>query len=348
MGNNVIKGKKRLLSVINSVLCVGVVMPFTGSVLVQAEPLTETATQASAPSYSFDLSHWKITLPMLDDKPKRKGKVMEISSQQLSRGYSHPDWFYRDVDSGVMVFKAPNKAKTTPNSHNARSELRAMIADDNKISSQAAQNNFVLVSHADAKQYGAIGGHLSAVLAVDWVSQSGNDKKYGAHAVVIGQIHGSKNEPLKIYYRKLPNHQYGSLFWSYETNPKQAKLRKNVLFDIWGKAKLTAAEPDPKQGIALGEKFSYQVDIVGNMMTLVFTKHLGLASQQSVVFEHDLSQPLKQDNLPAPDLGYSQDWMYFKAGVYNQCNTSSSGCLNRGLSAGDYTQASFYQLELKH
>ncbi|WP_371923134.1 polysaccharide lyase family 7 protein [Agarivorans sp. TSD2052] len=40
-------------------------------------------------------------------------------------------------------------------------------------------------------------------------------------SAVIGQIHGSKNEPLKIYYRKMPNHDKGSIFWNYKINPAQ-------------------------------------------------------------------------------------------------------------------------------
>ena len=66
---------------------------------------------------------------MEDDKPSRVGKVMEISFKELrepKNPYYHADWFYTDTKTGAMVFTAPNKAITTANSKNARTELRAM------------------------------------------------------------------------------------------------------------------------------------------------------------------------------------------------------------------------------
>lgn len=107
-----------------------------------------------------------------------------------------------------MVFATPNKAMTTPNSKNARSELRAMLAKSYKD-----QKTILLSANPKAATYGSIGGDLSATLSLGWVSTSGHDKKNGAFSTVIGQIHASKNEPLKIVYRKLPGHEYGSLYW---------------------------------------------------------------------------------------------------------------------------------------
>jgi poly(beta-D-mannuronate) lyase len=37
--------------------------------------------------------------------------------------------------------------------------------------------------------------------------------------------------------------------------------------------------------------------------------------------------------------GYNDDWMYFKAGVYNQNNSGTSS---------DYVQATFYNLVVTH
>jgi len=111
----------------------------TGKVANSTTPLPPTAHTATliakldpskAPSQNFDLTKWKINIPMEDDKPARAGKVMEISAQTLgstTNPYTHPDWFYIDARTGAMVFATPNKAMTTPNSKNARSELRAML-----------------------------------------------------------------------------------------------------------------------------------------------------------------------------------------------------------------------------
>lgn len=298
-----------------------------------------------APAQNFDLTKWKINIPMEDDKPKRAGKVMEISAQDLSNQdnpFSHPDWFYTDKKTGAMVFKTPNKAMTTPNSKNARSELRAMLAKSYKD----PKNNFAIASNPDAASYGAIGGQLSATLAVDWVSTSGSDRKNGAFSTVIGQIHASDNEPLKIVYRKLPGHEFGSLVWNYEINATgdNYSKRKDVRHNVFGQYNLRTGEADPIDGIKLGEIFSYDVKIENSIMHLTFKKNIGEANEVVKTYALDLSKGNYKGN--EYDEGYANDWMYFKAGNYNQCNVGSSKCTNNGIDAGDYAQVSFYQLEL--
>ncbi|OEF27383.1 alginate lyase [Vibrio rumoiensis 1S-45] len=314
-------------------------------------PVAATANNASlspqldvtkAPTENFDLSKWKINLPYPDDKPGREGKTMELSKEQLNNqvpAFSNPDWFFTDPKTGAMVFRVPNQAVTTPNSKNARTELRAMLADGY----DSPDNNFVVAAHDNASDYGAIGGHLSATLSVDWVSTSGNDKKSGAHAVVIGQIHGSNNEPLKIVYRKLPNHEYGSLSWNYETNPTNKSDRTDIKHNVFGQNKLSKSDDAPQDGVRLGEVFSYDVNVEGNVMHLTFKKNIGEPNEVVKNFDIDLSKPYPGQS---KDTSYAQDWMYFKAGAYNQCNTGSSQCSNNGVDAGDYTQVSFYKLTL--
>ncbi len=303
------------------------------------------------PGENFDLTNWKITLPMLETEGSRKGKAKEIQKENLS-SYSHPTFFYTDKEDGSLVFNSPNTAPTTPNSKNARSELRGMLASHYG----EPKNNFVIASHPNAAEYGAIGGTLKATLAVDWVSTSGNHRKVGAHAVVIGQIHAAKNEPLKIVYRKLPGHETGSLHWSYELNPvpeKQnyrdssgSRARKDIRHDVFGKYNLRKDDEAPVDGIKLGEVFSYEVNVKGDVMHLTFIKNPGEANEVVKTFEKNLAEKHYQGH--QIDEGYQNTWMYFKAGVYNQCNTkqSSSGCSYGGLDSEDYTQARFYELTL--
>jgi poly(beta-D-mannuronate) lyase len=307
--------------------------------------LTTKLDVNKAPNKNFDLSQWKINLPMEDTKYGRAGKVMEISKDRLSRKpFSHPDWFYTDSKTGAMVFVAPNKAMTTKNSKNARSELRAMLAE----SASDKDNNFTIASTKYAKRYGAIGGQLSATLSVDWVSTSGNEEKKGAFATVVGQIHGSDNEPLKIVYRKLPGHEHGSLTWNYEINASKAsgnyKHRTDIRTNIFGHYKLLSTDKDPADGIKLGEVFSYDVNVVGDIMNLTFKKNIGEVNEVVKTFSMNLAMGKYQGQ--KYDEGYANDYMYFKAGNYNQCNVSSSQCSNNGLSAGDFAQVSFYQLTL--
>jgi hypothetical protein len=320
-------------------------------VLPLIEPTTNTIAliakldPTKAPAQNFDLTKWKINIPMEDDKPGRAGKVMEISAQELSNQqtpYSHPDWFYTDKRTGAMVFATPNKAMTTPNSKNARSELRAMLA----TSYDDPKNNFALSVNPKAETYGSIGGELSATLSVDWVSTSGNDKKNSAFSTVIGQIHASTNEPLKIVYRKLPGHEYGSLYWRYEINATGDNYdkRKDFYHNVLGAHDLRTGSADPIEGIKLGEVFSYDVNVENSIMHLTFKKNIGEANEVVKTYAVDLSKGQYKGN--EYDEGYANDWMYFKAGNYNQCNVGSSECTNNGIEAGDYAQVSFYELNL--
>ncbi|NKF49182.1 polysaccharide lyase family 7 protein [Shewanella sp. WXL01] len=308
-----------------------------------------------APAQNFDLSNWKITLPEMTTEGSRKGKALEINKHELSNQqtpYIHPEWFYTDSKTGALVFVSPNQAPTTKNSKNTRSELRAMLAEQYND----PKNNFVIKSHPQANSYGAIGGQLKATLSVDQVSTSGEYRKNNAFAVVIGQIHGSDNEPLKISYRKLPGHEFGSLSWNYELNPvpdlqdardsNGKKLRKDIRHNVFGKYNLREHHDDPKDGIRLGEIFSYEVNVKDNIMHLTFTKNPGEKNEIVKTFEVDLAEGNYKGH--EVDQGYGDDWMYYKAGVYNQCNTkaSSSNCEWRGMEAGDYAKASFYELEL--
>ncbi|QBF82989.1 polysaccharide lyase family 7 protein [Shewanella maritima] len=317
--------------------------------------LTQKLDATLAPAQNFDLSKMKINLPIADHKPARKGQVMEIEVDELNdktHPYTNHFWFYTNPENGAMVMTSPNTAPTTKNSSNARSELRIMLrGEKTEIGPKHPSNNFVVAANPNKDKYGAVGGQMSATLSVDWVSTSGDDSKFPTHSVVVGQIHGSsKVEPLKIYYRKLPNHEHGSLFWNYEIFPKDINDRYDVPIPIWGSAELTKADANPDNGIKLGELFSYDVTVADNIMTLTFVKNPGTDAAETKVFKTDLSKPYPGHPL---DQGYGNDWMYFKVGAYNQCNQGTkhpvwgTGCTNNGIEAGDYTQVSFYELDLK-
>lgn len=85
------------------------------------------------PSENFDLTRWKITLPVDRDG---NGKVDEIEENQL-QGWSDPEFFYTDPVTGGMVFRAVPGGATTPNSSYIRSELREMMrGGDESISTR--------------------------------------------------------------------------------------------------------------------------------------------------------------------------------------------------------------------
>ena len=103
----------------------------TGALLLSltacSGPVPETKnkspkTVSSLPADHFDLSHWNITVPLDEDN---NGKVDIVSVADI-QSFSHPDFFSANAD-GHVVFASPNKALTTPNSSNTRSELRLSL-----------------------------------------------------------------------------------------------------------------------------------------------------------------------------------------------------------------------------
>ncbi|CAM3144148.1 polysaccharide lyase family 7 protein [Vibrio rarus] len=314
------------------------------------------------PADNFNMQNWKITIPSDINKD---GKIDEIEGVAMM-SYSHSDFFHLDKD-GNLVFEVHNKAITTKNSKNARSELRQMPrgANFDNILTDSKLNQWALSSHPHADQYSGIGGTLEGTVKVNHVSMHSKfPEKYPAYSVVVGQIHSKKhnsqikaktgygygNEPLKIFYKKFPNQKYGSVFWNYERNlAKKDPNRIDIAHPVWGNTWENPADPG-KAGIALGEEFSYKVEVKGTMMHLTFTT----ARHDTVKYDIDLSKGIDdKDNVH----GYAEDDFYFKAGAYGQCSVSEThpvwgtGCAGTGDFAidkknGDYNSVTFSALKL--
>lgn len=319
---------------------------------------TSTMAQdiATAPGGVFDLSYWKITLPTDDDG---NGKPDEVEVKGI-QDYSHPDFFYVSADGGV-VFTAPNKAVTTANTTNTRSELRQTLRGTNtRLKTHGPENNFAVEARKGSDKFGMVGGKMDATLRVDHVAlNAGDPTKRPAYSVVIGQIHAVKyddtssgfgygNEPIKVYYKKFPGHETGSVFWTYERNlAKDNPDRKDIAVPVFGNLWDNTEDPGDK-GIKLGEEFSYTINVHRNTMYLTFTNERLGTIRQNVSLVRGVDE---KDN----PLSYGGDSLYFKAGVYNQCSTSSkpgfwyAGCAGTGDWAtdkanGDYAQATFSKL----
>jgi len=316
------------------------------------------------PADKFDLTHWKLTLPVDDDGDGRSDsiKVSELQS------YIHPDFFYLD-EQGHMVFTSPNKGGTTKNSGSTRSELRYMIRGKNrKIKTKSALNNFALASHDKADEFVSVGGRMIATLHVDHVPLHANKPKdKSAYSGVIGQIHGVRlkkagdgfgygTEPLKIFYKKWPEHDTGSVYWTYERNhPSGHPDKKDIPYTVWGTPRNKSTDPG-ESGIALGEDFSYIVNVHEDTMYLTFVSaRLGRVEHQ-VNLADNVDPNGKIDPKDNP-IGYAQDAHYFKAGIYNQCrgsakaNETEARCQGTGDWAidkanGDYFQVSFSRLNV--
>jgi poly(beta-D-mannuronate) lyase len=324
--------------------------------IIGAAAAQDTATVL--PAQVFDLSHWKITLP-IDENGDRKPDEKSVSE---IANYQHSNFFYLNED-GHLVFASPNKATTTANTSNTRSELRQMIRGSNtRIGTHDPGNNFAVEARRSSDMFGAIGGRLEATLRVDHVAvNAGDPTARAAYSVVVGQIHAVKfddtrsgfgygNEPIKIYYKKFPGHEYGTVFWNYERNlAKDNPDRDDLSVPVFGGNWDTTEDPG-EAGIRLGEEFSYTINVHRNTMYLTFhNERLGTVVQsRSLVRGADA-----MDNPYA----YGGDSLYFKAGVYNQCSTQTgggnwyAGCAGTGdweidKANGDYAQATFSRIVL--
>ena len=285
---------------------------------------------ARVPASKFDLSHWSITLP-LDLDGNDRADIVGVAEIQT---YSHPDFFCLDENDHI-VFTSPNKATTSPTSTNTRSELRYMSrGSDTSIGSSSPRNNFALASHKDSDEFASVGSKMEATLQVDHVSlNAGHPHKPPAYSVVIGQIHalsrdektdgfGYGNEPLKISYKKWPHHERGSVFWAYERNlPTDDPNRTDIAYVVWGNSWDDPTDPGDR-GVALGEVFSYTVNVHEDTLYLIFESE----NKNTVRHEINLADNIDANgNVDAADhpLGYAGEPLYFKAGTYNQCSTST-------------------------
>ena len=318
------------------------------------------------PADIFDLSRWSITLP-LDDNRDGRADVIKVSEIQ---NYSHPDFFHLDKNKH-LVFTAPNKAVTTANSTNTRSELRQMIAGaDSQVRTRDPANNFALKAHKHADKFAMIGGRMEATLRVNHVARNaGHPNKYAAYSAVVGQIHATKskqkhggfgwgNEPLKIFYKKWPEHKTGSIFWTYERNlPKTHPDRTDIIYPVWGNTWDVKSDPG-SSGVALDQEFSYSVNVYQNTMYLTFET----ADKKTVQYQINLSNNVDaHGKTDVKDLtqGYTHDTLYFKAGAYNQCSTrdtdgmwypacQGTGNWNIDQANGDFVRVTFSKLVLSN
>ena len=268
------------------------------------------------PSKHFDLSSWSLSVPTDADE---NGKADQVYGEQLNTNYSN-EYFYASPDGG-MVFKCPiDGYKTSKNTTYTRSELREMLRkNDNTIKTKGPnKNNWVLKSSPNVKTAGGYDGVLKATLAVNHVTTTGDPKHVGR--VIIGQIHASDDEPLRIYYRKLPGSRKGSIYFAHEGRANGSE----DFYELIGSK--DDKDVDPHNGIALNEKFSYEVQVIDNILSVSIIRP---------------NKPPVQRAISMASSGYNiaGEYMYFKAGVYNQNKTGRPS---------DYVQATFYKLTNEH
>ena len=235
--------------------------------------------------------------------------------------YSNEDYFFTANDGeDWVVYKSPNAGETTPNSPNTRSELR-------QFQEWTPEE----------------GGVMTGTLKVMGVSTSADARFAPSFSVVVGQIHsseGHENEPLKIFYKKFPGHDKGSVSWNYEINTAGSNDgRWDFNTAVWGYdwtvvgVNSTDYPPEPEDGIELGEEFSYTVDVSDGIMILTFEAegHPTRTFTKSLIESEYTTRadfpaqvertfvPIGQDGVERPE-AYAGELQYFKQGTYNQTN----------------------------
>lgn len=284
-----------------------------------AEENIEGLDPNSPPSENFDLSTWNLSIP----EDQGNGTATTISVSQLNNAYENSAYFYT-ADDGGMVFKCPVAGFTTSaNTSFTRVELREMLrGTDTSISTQGVnENNWVFgtAPAADINAAAGYDGEMNATLAVNHVTTSGSSSHIGR--VIIGQIHANDDEPIRIYYRKLPNNALGSIYFAHEPTDGNGAEQ---WYEMIGSRSNSASNPE--DGIALNETFSYIIKVVGDNLTVTISRE-------------GKSDVVETVNMVNSGFNVGGQYMYFKAGVYHVNNSGNDD---------DYAKATFYALEKTH
>lgn len=182
-----------------------------------------------APGENFDLSVWKLTLPIDANGGKALGQAAEINP--IPPTFQSVPYFYTAPDGG-MVFMAPTDGATTSGSRYPRSELRELDAAGREIAWTTA-----------------IGGSLTATLAVNALPKvNGVDG-----SIVIGQVHGPNDELCRLTYTA------GKLTFSNDKSGTALTEQKFILKDSTGRA----------AQVPLNQRFDYIIRVNDTTVSVI-------------------------------------------------------------------------------
>lgn len=280
---------------------------------------------SKAPSSNFDLLDWYLSVPL----DEGDGFATSIKENELAASYED-EFFYTGTDGG-MVFYTPVKGyKTSDSTKFVRTELREMLRrGDTSYSTSGKGNNwaFSSIDSDDQEDFGGIDGKLSATLAINHVTTTSDDETQVGR-LVVGQIHAKSNEPIRLYYHKLPDNKNGAIYFAHETSKSDGgdETWYNLVGDMVKSNGDLNDTSNPSDGIPLNEEFSYDIEVDGDDLKVTITQD---------------GKQIGYKKISMADSGYddASNYMYFKAGVYLQDNTSDDD---------DYAKVTFYKLENTH
>lgn len=271
----------------------------------------------------IELDDWYLSIPSDEDGNGKSDSIKEI---ELATGYTHPEYFYTSADGGIVMRSPSRGFKTSTNTSYVRVELREMLrrGNTNIGSTQGVNANNWVFGHAPTSAQanaGGINGELNVTLAVNQVTTNGENYQIGR--VIIGQIHANDDEPIRLYYRKLPNNSKGAIYFAHEP-----RTGNEVYVEMIGSRDNSTS--NPADGIALDEKFSYTINASDALLTVTITRE----GKDDVVATYDMTGSQYED---------PNQYMYFKVGVYHVNNSSDPSS-----DTGQFAQATFYEIRNSH
>jgi hypothetical protein len=273
----------------------------------------------------IDLLDWYVSVPTDEDD---SGTSDSIYENELAAGYTNSEYFYASDDAGIVMRSPSYGFKTSQNTSYVRVELREMLRRGNKsISTQGVnENNWVFSSAPQSAQEaaGGVDGKLSVSLAVNEVTTTGEDYQIGR--VIIGQIHANNDEPIRLYYRKLPNNEKGAIYYAHEKRASAdgAQEKDEDWIEMIGSRSSSAS--NPSDGIALNEPFSYTIEVLGNTLFVTISRE----GKADVISTYDMAGSRYDE---------ADQYMYFKVGVYHVNNSSN---------ADERAKVTFYSIKNSH
>jgi len=281
-------------------------------------------TPGVTPSENFDLLDWRLDFPLNSDG-ELTGRQDAPSERELDAGFEHPIYFRTGADGGLVMRSPVIGATTSENATFTRTEFREMLRrGDTSINTTRSDdrpnlNNWAFSSQPQAAQDAAraVDGELRVTMAVNQVTTTGRNNQIGR--TIIGQIHASDDEPVRLYYRKLPGNTHGSIYACHEISGGD-----DITFNIIGS--IDDDQPNPTNGFLLGEIFTYQIIARGNAIDVIITQD---------------GEVIGQTTIDQTDSGYDieEDFMYFKAGNYHVNNTAD---------VEEYAALTIYELQNMH
>jgi len=234
---------------------------------------------------NIDLSHWKVTLPVLNEKGKpyeiEPPEIHDFANNEVARSY-----MYIDSTRGAIVFHAMPTASKTRNTKYTRSELREQMEPGNNNKNWTFED----------------GAYMKGKIAMDEASR---DSKGKYHRTIIMQIHGRLTNEQRDLIGQDDNNAPPILkiYWDNGKIRVKTKVLKNVRAS--GKALLYEEAWDNDKGFNFEQevgfrKFTLEVKVSKGKMVIVLNGN-----------EHKV-----YDDIHMQKWGIFEN--YFKAGNYFQ------------------------------